>query len=260
VSDLAALVAAAREMLPPGVGLGWADLRLDHPALPGEALPRAIPRRQREFAAGRAAARMAMGRPDQPLPMRPDRAPLWPAGIVGSISHSDSACLAIAAPRTQFRGLGLDLEPDVPLDRDLWETVLVAGEREWLEALPEADQGASAKLIFAAKEAVYKAQYAISEHLFGFEGVEIRISEQSFTARLLAEISRLPAGTQFRGRRILSAASITSGRSPAPPASITSNRCRRMRGSQKSLICDESPATASSCGFDSMNLEIWLAI
>jgi 4'-phosphopantetheinyl transferase EntD len=199
VSDLAALIAAARMLLPPGVGLGWADPQAVHPVLAGEVLPRAVPKRQREFSAGRAAARMAMGRPAQPLPMRQDRAPDWPAGICGSISHSDSACLAIAAPVTLFRGLGLDLEPASPLDPDLWETVLVPAERDRLARLPPADRATLAKLIFAAKEAVYKAQWTISEHLFGFERLSVTITEQTFTARFRADVPQFPARTKLRG-------------------------------------------------------------
>jgi 4'-phosphopantetheinyl transferase EntD len=199
VTDLAALVAAARPLLPAGIGLGWADPRHDHPVLPGEVLARAVPKRQREFSAGRAAARGAMARPDQPLPMRPDRAPLWPDGIVGSISHSDSACLAITAPQSQFRGLGLDLEPALPLDPALWETVLVAGERAWLETLPEQDRGLTATLIFAAKEAAFKAQYPISETLFGFEVLRVTITEQTFAARFTVPVPGFPEGAELHG-------------------------------------------------------------
>ena len=62
------------------------------------------------------------------------------------------------------------------------------------------------------------------------------------------------------GRRIAGSASITSGRSPAPPAWAISKSCRRMRGSQKSLMWAASPATPSACGFDSMKRAIWLAM
>ena len=148
--------------------------------MPGEGLVRAIPRRLREFSAGRAAARMAMARPLQPLPMRPDRAPHWPDDLCGSISHSDTACLAIAAPLAGYRGLGIDLEPALPLDRALWDTVLTKAERNRVSRLSGAEAGDMAKLIFSAKEAVYKAQYRISERLFGFEDMQVVITEQTF--------------------------------------------------------------------------------
>lgn len=199
MSDLAALIAAARNMLPAGAGLGGADPRLAHDLLPGEAVPRAVPKRHRAFSAGRAAARMAMGRPDLPVPMRPDRAPLWPAGFCGSISHSDTACLAIAAPLRLFRGLGIDLEPALPLDRDLWSAVLTPPELEWISALPEAEKSLSAKLIFSAKEAGYKAQYPISECLFGFERFQTSIYEQTFTLKFTAAVSGFSTSSELAG-------------------------------------------------------------
>ena len=214
MSEHAALIAAARKLIPAGVGLGWADPQLAHPLLPGEILERAVPKRQCEFSAGRAAARLAMGLPDQPLPMRPDRTPLWPDGICGSISHSNSACLAVAAPLTLLRGLGLDLEPALPLDRDLWQTVLTPTEQHFLACLPEADRGLTAKLIFSAKEAAYKAQYPISERLFGFDGFEISITEQTFIARFttavpgFAAMAELPGHWCFAGGHILTLVAI----------------------------------------------------
>jgi hypothetical protein len=62
------------------------------------------------------------------------------------------------------------------------------------------------------------------------------------------------------GRLILATASITSGFRPAPPASTISKNCRRMRGSQKSLMCLATPAAPSSCGIASKNAAIWFAM
>ena len=187
-------------MLPTGIGLGWADPRLAHDLLPGEALPRAVLKRHRAFSAGRAAARMAMERPEQSLPMCRDRSPLWPTGICGSISHSDSACLAIAAPLSLYRGLGIDLEPALPLEPALWETVLTAAEQTWLAGLPAAQRGLTAKLIFSAKEAAYKAQYRISEHLFGYDGLDVSFYERTFTIHLTAAIPGFADACGWRGQ------------------------------------------------------------
>lgn len=199
MSDLAALVAAAREMLPEGVGLGWADPRLEHEVLPAERLPRAVPKRQREFSAGRAAARMALQSND-PLPMAPDRAPIWPPSWVGSISHSDTACLAIAAPEAHFRGLGLDLEPATPLERDLWEIILRPAEFSRLLEQDTAMQGLTAKLIFSAKEAVYKAKHPITKCLFGFEVLHLSVTEETFIARFESGVSGFPMGSTVQGQ------------------------------------------------------------
>lgn len=200
MNALAELVTAARAMVPAGVSVGWADPRQDYSLLPDEGLARALPKRQREFSAGRAAARMAMARPTQPLPMRPDRAPHWPDGLCGSITHSDSACLAITAPLTLYRGLGIDLEPAAPLDRDLWETILTPPELHWVSRLPDADAGHTAKLIFSAKEAAYKAQHRVSERLFGFDGLRIVISEKTFTARFRQPVPGFDLAEKLQGR------------------------------------------------------------
>ena len=96
--ELVALAQALRALLPPGLAIGWSDPTAAAPLWPGEALPGAIPRRQTEFSAGRAAARAAMtslGFAAAAIPAAPDRAPVWPPGITGSISHSATACLAI---------------------------------------------------------------------------------------------------------------------------------------------------------------------
>ncbi|MDZ4137124.1 MAG: 4'-phosphopantetheinyl transferase superfamily protein, partial [Paracoccaceae bacterium] len=133
---------------------------------------------------------------------RPDRAPAWPAGISGSISHCACACLAAVARSAMHRSLGLDVEPDTPLAGDLWDTILLAQERRWLAAQPVNRRGHLALLIFSAKEAAYKAQYPISETLFGFDAMHIEIStpDQSFSAEFLHPVTSFAKGTRLCGR------------------------------------------------------------
>lgn len=189
--DLAALARVARGLLPPGCGLGVADPRADHPAFPGEQV-QGVPKRLAEFRAGRFAARAALaelGLPPRALPAGPDRAPIWPLGVQGSITHSDALCLAVVG---RVPGIGVDLEPDSPLDPTLRDLVL----------RPE-EQGASdaeAKLIFSAKEAAYKAQYPITRRLFDFHTLEITLTPGGFAARFALPVAPLPAGAEIRGR------------------------------------------------------------
>ena len=190
--DLARLAAAARTLLPPGAGVAARDPRADHPAFPGEGIT-AIPSRNREFRAGRAAARAAMaalGLPQVAIPMRPDRAPDWPPGLSLSITHSASACLAAVLPGA--RGLGLNIEPDRPLPPDLWETVLSATE--------QATHGPDAMAVFAAKEAAYKAQYPVSEALFDFQTLAIVLTPGAFRATFCLSVPGFPAGSVIAGR------------------------------------------------------------
>ena len=92
----------------------------------------AVPRRRREFAMGRACARRALARlgiENRPLLPGHDRAPVWPRGIVGSISHCEGFCAVAVARRDRTSSIGLDVELRVPLDVGLVQTICTPGER-----------------------------------------------------------------------------------------------------------------------------------
>lgn len=170
-----ALLAALRPLLPRGAAAAWADPRRDHGQWAGEQLSFAVEKRRHEFSAGRAAARQAMAELSLPpcaIPQGRDRAPIWPDGITGSISHSASDCLAVVWPVAQ-QGIGIDLEPAVPLETELWPIILRPEEQKNLKSA--ADPAMQAKRIFAIKEAVYKAQYPLSRQLFGFEAISVTL-------------------------------------------------------------------------------------
>ncbi|MBN2629186.1 MAG: 4'-phosphopantetheinyl transferase superfamily protein [Rhodobacteraceae bacterium] len=197
------LLAALRGLAPAGAGIGWADPRVDHALMPGESLAGPVPARRREFSAGRVAARMAMaaiGLPAQALPMGGDRAPIWPAGVTGSITHSPTACLAVVLPAGSWRGIGIDLEPDTPLTPDLWGTILRPEELAVLHQAPEAQRARRAKLVFSAKEAAYKAQYPVSRTLFGFEAMAVTLGPDGFSATFCTDIAPFIRGDRINGR------------------------------------------------------------
>ncbi|WP_147114322.1 4'-phosphopantetheinyl transferase [Tateyamaria sp. syn59] len=172
--DLARLAEVAAQHVPNGFGVGAAD-----PSAPATALlppERAattgmIDTRLREFSAGRAAARQAMatlGLPPAAIPMQGNRAPHWPAGLFGSITHTSHAALAIVARSTAAQSIGIDLEEATPLPQDLWDVVLTPAERA------RTRDGAIAKRIFSAKEAAYKAQFPITEQPLEFTDMTIK--------------------------------------------------------------------------------------
>lgn len=198
--DFAALEVVARGLLPAAMAVAAIDPTLSAPALwRGEALPNAIERRQREFAAGRHAARTALaqlGQPQHAIPIGPDRAPVWPSGLNGSITHSATLCLAAVTTAPQL--IGIDLEPATPLEQDLWNTVLLPEERALLGQGPDA--ALRAKLIFSAKEAAYKAQYARSKTLFGFETLHVTLGASQFTARFTRSVPGFAAGSTLGGQ------------------------------------------------------------
>lgn len=174
-SDLERSIAA---LFGAGISVAVTDSAAAHPLLlPTEAVAmrRAVPRRLAEFTAGRAAARIAMqrlGLPPQAVPAAPDRSPVWPAGLNGSISHANGICAAVLTRDTALR-LGLDLEDPAPLDPDLWPLVLTLTELSALEEVPIDERGVIAKRVFCIKEAAYKAQFPLTGAVIGFQALEV---------------------------------------------------------------------------------------
>ncbi|MFN3723875.1 MAG: 4'-phosphopantetheinyl transferase [Paracoccaceae bacterium] len=189
------LLAALRGVAPDGAGMGWADPRALYPLMPGETLPGAVPARLREFAAGRAAARNALagiGIQAQAMPQGSDRAPVWPVGVVGSITHTGVACLAVVMPAATCRGIGIDLEQDIPLEPAIWDTILRSDEQSGMT-------GAKAKAVFSAKEAAYKAQYAVSRTLFGFDAMRVEMEGDRFAAVFMQAVPPFDVGKRING-------------------------------------------------------------
>ena len=188
------------------IGVGHAGADVAHGLWPEEAaaMARATAHRRSEFAAGRAAARAALrgiGLVPFAIPMAVDRAPVWPRGVVGSITHHDGQCLAIAARNQRLAGLGLDLETRADLPGDLWAEILSDAEMGWLGLRDVGDRGLLARIIFSAKEATYKALYPITGQVVGFDAMTIRADTDTgrFTARLAMRFGNYDRGTVLRG-------------------------------------------------------------
>jgi 4'-phosphopantetheinyl transferase EntD len=170
------------------------------------ALARAVEKRRREFIAGRVLFRQALaalGQAPLSLPQGTDRAPVWPEGWVGSITHTRAFCAVAVAPSNAFLGVGIDAEDEAPLKEDLWPRILTAPELAALSTLPATEQGTFAKFVFSAKEAAYKAQYAITRTFLGFDAMEVHRdpATSSFTATLTRDVgSHFAKGHVFRGR------------------------------------------------------------
>ncbi|MBL8624689.1 MAG: 4'-phosphopantetheinyl transferase superfamily protein [Myxococcales bacterium] len=166
----------------------WPDAPL-HPD-EARALGPVAEARRAEFAAGRGCARAALaalGRPAAPIGRGDDRAPRWPAGVVGSITHCAGYVAAAVAATATARSLGIDAEPDQPLPADVLATVASATERRWLAAAPPGPVCWD-RLLFSAKESVYKAWRPLAGTWLGFEDVELTIdpATASFAAAIAA--------------------------------------------------------------------------
>lgn len=143
----------------------------------------AVEKRRLEFAAGRVCARRSLasiGFAEAPLTAMPGGMPLWPNGAIGSISHTDGYCVAVAGLTKQFRGIGVDAEVLGRVQPDLWGLIFRAEEIDRLHALSPSRRMEMATIMFSAKEAFYKCQYAVTRNWLGFEDVTVEAAENEF--------------------------------------------------------------------------------
>jgi 4'-phosphopantetheinyl transferase EntD len=148
------------------------------PMLPEEreALGAAVPSRRAEYAAGRSCARRALsalGQSPQPVLPGSHREPRWPDGFVGSITHCSGYCAAAVARADEIATIGIDAEVDEPLPHGILEQIAVPDELQWLRA-GAADGVCWDRLLFSAKESVFKAWFPLTRRWLAFE--EARVS------------------------------------------------------------------------------------
>jgi 4'-phosphopantetheinyl transferase EntD len=219
------------EMLPPGVIAS----ELPGAGNPEQLLPEeracvrdAWPERQRQFAAGRQCARRALaefGIHAFPLLIGPDRRPLWPPSMVGSITHTADYCAAAVWKPGSRASLGLDAEHVGEVVARLWPSIATPAELSWLATLPPDRAGRAAALIFAAKEAFYKCQFGLTREPLEFHAVRIELTTSDtieqrggFRVRPLRGIELLRCVPEplngrfcFREQRVLAAMAVQAG-------------------------------------------------
>ncbi|MEM7448090.1 MAG: 4'-phosphopantetheinyl transferase superfamily protein [Myxococcota bacterium] len=166
------------------------------------AIANAVPKRRREYAAARICARrglVRLGLPEAPILNAKDRSPLWPSGVVGSITHTDRLAASAVARRLHCRSLGVDVEPIAALDASIVAKVCTPKERKFVRTR---DEYWLAKLIFSAKECFYKCQYPLSNTYLGFQDVElwIDIARNRYRVELQRSAGPFSAGQTFEGR------------------------------------------------------------
>lgn len=149
-----------------------------------EHIGHAVESRQFAYSTGRYLAKRALaelGVPVESIPTHPSRRPVWPEGIVGSITHSRRYGIAIVCRCPGLAGVGVDLELAGRVTADIAESVMTEAEREACHGdWPPSAYTAN----FSAKEAVFKAVNPIVGLMVGFREVEIRwlTGERAFTA------------------------------------------------------------------------------
>lgn len=156
------------------------------------AIARAADSRRREFATARACARIALtrlGRPTAAVLPGPRGAPQWPEGVVGSITHCAGYRAAAVAMARDVVSLGVDAEPNEALpDRGMLELIALDSERVRLGELAARTPGICwDRLLFSAKESVYKTWFPLARRWLGFESADIHIDAEqgTFTVQLL---------------------------------------------------------------------------
>ena len=149
-----------------------------------------VPSRQIEFATGRLLARKLLrdlGYPEMSIERDQDRVPVWPSGVVGSISHTDSACLVAVSADASLRGVGVDVEVSETRTQRFLERITSAAERARF-ADPSAALRAVTK-IFSVKEAVYKACFPELREHWGFRDVDVTLDSASHRFRAVVPAS-----------------------------------------------------------------------
>ncbi|MEU4382813.1 4'-phosphopantetheinyl transferase family protein [Micromonospora echinofusca] len=151
---------------------------------------RSVEKRRREFTTVRHCARLALGELGlDPVPIVSGArgAPVWPGGVVGSMTHCDGYRAAVLGRTTAFATLGVDAEPHAPLPEGVLDAIALPAERTRTTALSAARPTVCwDRLLFSAKEAVYKAWFPLTGRWLDFSEADIVIDPAgTFEARLL---------------------------------------------------------------------------
>jgi 4'-phosphopantetheinyl transferase EntD len=137
-------------------------------------MDRAIASVRRASGAARIVAKALLGElgasPGVELPRSSSRAPQWPPGFVGSLAHDREFAAAAVARTPSILGVGIDIEPPLPLPEDLLDMIATPSERQQLKG-----DLVSARLLFCIKEAVYKAINPIDGVFLEHPDVEVSL-------------------------------------------------------------------------------------
>jgi 4'-phosphopantetheinyl transferase EntD len=150
------------------------------------------PKRLTDFSTGRYCAIKALeqlGIKDAIIPIGDEREPIWPEGIVGSISHCDSLVGAIVSKKSEHISLGLDIEEIGRVTPDLWDLVFTENEKVYLNVLTGRKLEEQSTAIFSIKEAFYKFQHPLTKTFLDFLDVEVSLPSMDKVVVISDEIS-----------------------------------------------------------------------
>lgn len=158
-----------------------------------EKLEKAVASRKEEFVAGRICAVTAASKLDiqlEELPIGENREPIWPKGLVGSISHTKGIALALVDRSSSSLSVGIDVEEIIKDEK--FETIerMVASDKELAFLKLFAQKNKAYTVLFSAKEALYKLIYPLAPVFFGFEEARLLaldLETNNFVLELISE-------------------------------------------------------------------------
>jgi 4'-phosphopantetheinyl transferase EntD len=173
---------------------------------PGEeaVIERAVDKRRREYITTRHCARLALARlglPPAAIGSGGNREPLWPDGVVGSMTHCDGYRAAAVAWSGDVGGVGVDAEPHGPLPDGVFDTIARPEEVPMVAKLaasrPEVYWD---RLVFSAKESVYKAWFPVARRWLGFEEASLEVEDGvEVGGELVGDVGSAVRGGVFTG-------------------------------------------------------------
>ncbi|MCS6797266.1 MAG: 4'-phosphopantetheinyl transferase superfamily protein [Myxococcota bacterium] len=166
----------------------------------------AVVARQAEYATARWLCREAMRRlgvEARAVPSSSERMPCWPQGLVGSIAHTRGLCVAVLGRASRWAAVGIDVEPDEPVNETLHARLCRADEQPSVTLWGEepAARGRAVRLLFCIKEAFYKCQYPCTRTFLGFQDARVAVHlDGRFELELLRDAGPWRAGRRLAGR------------------------------------------------------------
>jgi 4'-phosphopantetheinyl transferase EntD len=147
-----------------------------------------VPRRVEEFRVGRVLARNALaqlGFESAPIAVNASRAPTWPKGVVGSITHCVGYCGAAVGSDRGFRAVGIDACPNEALFQGALGEIALPAEHAWVESSTSSELATDA-LVFAIKEVIFKLWSPLTGVWLGFEEAEVTVdlASSSYSATI----------------------------------------------------------------------------
>lgn len=180
-----ALERALTQLAMPGLLIGHRVIQPDDNAalLPAElaTIPTSDPLTRRASGAARIVARKflaELGYGETAIPKRVNGCPLWPSGITGSFAHDERVSVIAVGRLSEVGSIGIDVEPAHDLPEETFDLIATAAEKT--------DLGGdllAGRLLFAAKEAVYKALYPLDGQFLEFHDIEVDFEKDQATVK-----------------------------------------------------------------------------